>query len=129
MMEVLTDKLAEIEAKLSQNISSQSLVPSRGGPEDLLLLQPLWSTALRHSYYTSSPVFPIAVYVVTYILLQLPFTTLDVCSERFPGIKRYRTQPDVEMSWATIRPAFTTTCWNHLLYVIPVSVAQVGLGY
>ena len=92
---------------------------------DYRVLQPLWALALRHSYYTSSPLFPIVLSLVAYFLCQVPCTTLDVIARFSERVRRYKLQPEVEITWSTLSPALATTCWNHVMYILPVSLAQV----
>lgn len=87
-------------------------------------LQPFWDLILRNSYYTSSPGFPVIMYFIAYILMQIPCTILDLCSVRYKWLCKYKIQPDTTTDWMFLQPAILGTFWNHLLYVLPSSMAQ-----
>jgi cholesterol 25-hydroxylase len=89
------------------------------------LLQPIWTLALKHHVYVSSPLFPIVLSIGCYFASVVPFTVLDFYGYRhWTWVQRLKIQPDVQVSWCQVRGAMSLTFWNQLLYVLPISVAQ-----
>ena len=48
----------------------------------------------------------------------------DLYGKEWKWIQRYKIQPDRVVTWPAVLNAMLLTLWNHLLYILPVSVAQ-----
>ena len=93
-------------------------------PGEWRLLQPVWDLRLGYEEYVGSPMFPIIMSVVFYFLLVTPFTIIDLYGKDWAWVKKYKIQPDAEVTWPQIRKAVILTLWNHVLYILPISLAQ-----
>jgi len=107
---------------LLSNASSGKLMPAA---DDYRLLQPVWDLRFGHEAMLASPLFPIAISLIVYVVGLVPFTFLDFYGKDWTWIQRYKIQPDRVVSWPPVRKAIALTAWNHVLYILPVSVAQV----
>ena len=92
--------------------------------DEFRLLQPLWDLRLGYEDYVGSPLFPIFLSVGFYFLCMIPFTLLDLFGKDLTWVQRYKIQPDKEVTWPSIRKAIFLTLWNHLIFILPVSMAQ-----
>lgn len=104
--------------------SNQSSSTTNEDAENLPLLQPIWELFLRNSAYTGSPLFPIVVGVLSFFACLVPYSFLDYWGRDWDWVRRCKIQPDVTVTWKVTRQAIALTCWNQVLYVLPVSVAQ-----
>jgi len=93
-------------------------------PGQFRLLQPLWDLRLVRVSVVASPLFPIVLAVVFYFACMLPFTVMDLCGSEWKWLQRYKIQPRRVVTWPVVRNAIVLTMWNHVLYVLPISVAQ-----
>jgi len=94
------------------------------GPGEWRLLQPLWDLRLLNEPAVASPLFPVVLGVAFYFACMLPFTLVDLLAADWPCVRRYKIQPGRRVSWPAVRHAVALTLWNHVLYILPVSVAQ-----
>jgi cholesterol 25-hydroxylase len=60
-----------------------------------------------------------------YLFCVMPFMIIDLYGREWKWIQKYKIQPDRIVGWPQIRRAIMLTFWNHVLYILPVSVAQV----
>lgn len=88
------------------------------------LLQAIWDLRKGREDVLSSSLFPIVTSLVFYVLCVLPFMIIDMYGKNWKWIQKYKIQPDMEVTWTQIRLATTLTAWNHLLYILPVTIAQ-----
>ena len=88
------------------------------------LLQPIWDLRIGYESYVASPLFPIIFSVTFYMLTMLPFTIADLFGSEWKWLQQYKIQPDRKVTWPAVRNAMALTIWNHILYILPVSVAQ-----
>lgn len=93
-------------------------------PGQFRLLQPLWDLRLGHEDYVRSPLFPIVLSVLFYFSCVIPFTVFDLFGRNWKWIQKYKIQTDRVVTWQAVRNAMVLTTWNHLLFLLPVSVAQ-----
>jgi len=95
-----------------------------GGGGEWRLLQPVWDLRLVNEPVVASPLFPVALGVGFYFVCMLPFTLVDLFCADWPRVRRYKIQPGRPVTWSAVRHAVVLTLWNHVLYILPVSVAQ-----
>jgi len=88
------------------------------------LLQPVWDLCVARESVVASPLFPIVLAVVFYFGCMLPFTLVDLFGSQWAWVRRYKIQPGRVVTWPAVRNAVVLTLWNHVLYILPVSVAQ-----
>jgi len=93
-------------------------------PGQFRLLQPLWDLRVGSEWAVASPLFPIVLAVVFYFGCMLPFTLMDLFGSEWKWVQRYKIQPGRVVTWYAVRNAIVLTMWNHVLYILPVSVAQ-----
>jgi len=93
-------------------------------PGQFRLLQPVWDLRQGREHICGSPLFPIVVSLLFYLLCLVPFTYIDLFGKHWTWIQRYKIQPDRQVGWPQVRRAMLLTLWNHLLYILPISVAQ-----
>lgn len=88
------------------------------------VLQPIWDLRLGREDVLASPLFPIVASLVFYILCVLPFMVIDMYGKQWHWIQKYKIQTDREVTWSQISRAVRLTAWNHLLYILPVTLGQ-----
>lgn len=88
------------------------------------LLQPIWDLRIGYENYVSSALFPIIVCVSYYFLLMIPFTIADLYGSNWKWLQQYKIQPDRKVTWPAVRNAIVYTVWNHLIFILPISIAQ-----
>ena len=88
------------------------------------LLQPVWDLRVGREWIVASPIFPIALAIVFYFGCMLPFTLMDLFGSEWRWVQSYKIQPGRVVTWSAMRSAIVLTLWNHVLYILPVSVAQ-----
>jgi len=93
-------------------------------PGQFRLLQPLWDLRVGREWFVASPLFPIVIAVAFYFACMLPFTLIDLLAAEWTWVQRYKIQPSRVVTWHAVRSAIVLTVWNHVLYILPVSVAQ-----
>jgi len=93
-------------------------------PGQFRLLQPVWDLCVGHEWVVASPLFPIVLAIVFYFGCMLPFTLMDLFGSEWNWVRRYKIQPRRVVTWPAVRNAVVLTLWNHVLYILPVSVAQ-----
>uniref|UniRef100_A0AAY4ELR8 Fatty acid hydroxylase domain-containing protein n=1 Tax=Denticeps clupeoides TaxID=299321 RepID=A0AAY4ELR8_9TELE len=89
------------------------------------ILQPAWD--YLHQNYEStlrSPLFPVVLSVLTYLILVALYTVLDILAPTWPSINKYKIRPDKPIAWASIWKTLGLTTYNHLVYIFPAAVAQ-----
>ncbi|ELT89651.1 hypothetical protein CAPTEDRAFT_1819 [Capitella teleta] len=77
-----------------------------------------------YEVYIGSPMFPIVLNVSFYLLLVTPFSIIDLFLYDWPIFKNYKILPDEYVTWPQVKNAMVLTLWNHLLYLLPISLAQ-----
>lgn len=92
--------------------------------DDWRLLQPLWDLRFGYESYLASPLFPIITSVVFYFVVMLPWTMIDLYGKNWNWMQKYKIQDDKEVTWPQIRKAILLTVWNHMIYILPLSVGQ-----
>lgn len=88
------------------------------------ILQPVWDLRIGRERFVESPLFPILMSVTFYFLTMIPFTIADLFGKNWRWIQKYKIQPDREVTWPAVKNAMLETTWNHIMYILPVSVAQ-----
>ena len=104
------------------NNSMESLLGRESG--DFRLLQPVWDLRFDWENTLESPLFPIIFSTSVYFLCLFPFTTFDLYGKNWGWIQKYKIQTDREVTNAQVKKALNITAWNHLLYILPASIAQ-----
>ena len=92
--------------------------------DDYRILQPIWDLRIGYEKYLSSPVFPIVLSVLYYFFSLLPWTIIDLYGHDWKWVRKYKIQPDKTVTWPLIKKAMILTAWNHVLYILPMAVAQ-----
>ncbi len=87
-----------------------------------MLLQPLWTFLLGHSSLLQSPLFPVLFSLSVYLSFCLPFLLLDVLSSRWAPVRRFKLQPQTSFSWASTWSCVALTLYNHLVFILPLTV-------
>lgn len=87
-----------------------------------MLLQPLWSFLRGHSTFMQSPVFPVVFSLSVYLSFCLPFLLLDLLSCRWALLRSYKLQPQSSISWASVWSSLALTLYNHLVFILPLTV-------
>ena len=93
-------------------------------PGEWRLLQPVWDLRLGYEEYVASPLFPVLFSVVFYFCCMIPWMVFDLYGREWKWIQKYKIQPNEEVTWPQVRKAIVLTTWNHLLYILPVSIGQ-----
>jgi len=93
-------------------------------PGQFRLLQPVWDLFLGRRWVVASPLFPIVLTVGFYFVCMLPFTLMDLFGSEWKWVQKHKIQPHRVVTWPAVRNAVVLTLWNHVLYILPVSVAQ-----
>ncbi|CAH1254257.1 CH25H [Branchiostoma lanceolatum] len=91
------------------------------------VLQPVWDFVRQGPWGEDalrSPLFPVVMSVVFYFSCILPFMIVDLWGKEWHWTKKYKIQPDKEVTWPMVRNTMVITFWNHLLYVLPSAVGQ-----
>ncbi|XP_060951090.1 cholesterol 25-hydroxylase-like protein [Limanda limanda] len=88
----------------------------------MMLLQPLWSVLRGHASILHSPVFPALFSLSVYLSFCLPFLLLDLLSPRWALVRSYKLQPESPVSWASARSCLALTLYNHLVFILPLTV-------
>ncbi|BFY98532.1 hypothetical protein BsWGS_01572 [Bradybaena similaris] len=91
---------------------------------EIRLLQPLWDLRLGYEEYVESPLFPVLVSVVFYFALSLPFVLFDAFCQNHAWYRKYKIQPEKQVTSAHLYDTITLTFWNHVLFIMPAAVAQ-----
>ena len=92
--------------------------------EDFRILQPIWDMRIGHETVAKSPLFPIVLSVGFYFISVVPWTLIDIYGKDWKWIQKFKIQPDKEVTWPLIWKAVVLTVWNHLIYILPISIAQ-----
>ncbi|CAL1526453.1 unnamed protein product [Lymnaea stagnalis] len=92
--------------------------------KDPRYLQPFWDLRLGYEQYLESPLFPVFISVVFYFGLCLPFCLSDIFCTNQGWYKKYKIQPDKEVTKAHYYDTLTLTFWNHILFIMPAAVGQ-----
>jgi len=87
------------------------------------VMQPIWNLFLKYEVYTSSPLFPIINSVLFYFITVLPWMICDLYGKNW-WIQKYKIQAEKEVTGAQVWKAVMLTFWNHVMYILPLSVAQ-----
>ncbi|XP_070708034.1 cholesterol 25-hydroxylase-like protein [Pempheris klunzingeri] len=87
-----------------------------------MLLQPLWTFLLGHSSLLCSPFFPVIFSLSAYLCCCLPFLLLDLLSSRWALPRSYKLQPQSSVSWASVRSCLALTLYNHLMFILPLTL-------
>jgi cholesterol 25-hydroxylase len=123
--DVLTDSLTSSSGGLfAGNQSANTSSTSSHLDVDFRLLQPIWDLRIGHESMVASPLFPIVISLTLYAVGMIPFTIVDLFGRQWTWIQRYKIQPDRQVGWPQVKRAMALTAWNHVLYILPVSVAQ-----
>jgi len=126
---VLTDGKVVMEAATSSGTPENLTMIANGSKlltsDEFHLLQPFWDLRFGHESMLESPLFPIVISLSLYVLGMIPFTVIDLFGRDWKWIQQYKIQPERVVCWHHVRRAMALTTWNHLLYILPVSVAQV----
>ena len=92
--------------------------------EDYRVIQPIWDLHLKYEKYVASPLYPIITSIIFYFIAVLPWTYIDLFGKDWKWIQKYKIQPDKEVTWPLVRKAVMLTMWNHLVYILPLTIAQ-----
>lgn len=94
-------------------------------PGEFRILQPIWDLRIGYEKYVSSPLFPIILSVTFYFMSVVPFTICDLFGRDWHWIQKYKIQTDRVVTWPAVKNAILLTVWNHLLFILPISMAQL----
>ena len=111
------EKIKDSARDTIQNLSSQQ-------PLEWRLLQPIWEMRKGYEEYLKSPLFPIVLSVSFYFVSMLPFMVFDLYGKDWKWIQKYKIQPNKEVTWPQVKRAISLTVWNHLVFILPISIAQ-----
>ncbi|XP_076444223.1 cholesterol 25-hydroxylase-like protein 1, member 2 [Babylonia areolata] len=92
--------------------------------QEARFLQPLWDLRLGYEDWLTSPLFPVLLSVVVYFSQCIPFMLVDMYCAHQKWYLRYKIQPDKEVTLPQIWDTLNLTFWNHVLFIMPASVAQ-----
>jgi cholesterol 25-hydroxylase len=95
-----------------------------GEPGEFRILQPIWNLLLSNERVVASPAFPIVISLSMYLLCMIPFTYFDLFGKHWTWLQKYKIRPDRPVTWPQVRRAMLLTLWNHVAYILPVSIAQ-----
>ena len=101
-----------------------SEIPKNVTEKEFRILQPIWDLRLGYEHLIASPLFPIVFSVAFYFVCMVPWTIIDLYGRNWNWIQKYKIQPQKEVTWGEVVNGFMLTLWNHLLYILPVSLAQ-----
>ncbi|ELT89652.1 hypothetical protein CAPTEDRAFT_95296 [Capitella teleta] len=122
LLEVAVGALISKDNPENNSISEKSICEAV--PGEWRLLQPVWDLRIGYEEYVSSPLFPIVVSVSFYFACILPWMVFDLYGRHWNWIQRYKIQPKHPVTWEQVSRAMVLTFWNHILYILPVSIAQ-----
>jgi len=89
------------------------------------ILQPLWNIIKDgREEYLGSPLFPVFMSVTFYFVAVLPFMIIDLYGKEWHWVQRYKIQPSKEVTWPMVKQTVWVTFWNHVMYILPASIAQ-----
>jgi cholesterol 25-hydroxylase len=111
--------------RLSKSVEEYFSTCRVPGSDEFRVLQSVWEMRKGWEKPLASPLFPIIASVVVYLLCMVPWMVIDLCGKDWKWIQRYKIQPNKEVTWPQVRKAITLTMWNHVLYILPVSIAQL----
>ena len=94
------------------------------GSGEFRILQPVWGLRKGWERQVSHPLFPIVLSIAVYLMCMVPWMVIDLFGSDWKWIQRYKIQPDKPVTWPQMRRAIALTAWNHVLYILPVSIAQ-----
>lgn len=117
---VVRTKLSNESTTLQENVTISHAVT----PDEFRLLQPIWDLRLGYESFFASPLFPVILSVGFYFTFCTPFMFFDLLGDKLPIIHKYKIQSNLEVTYAQIWDTLTLTFWNHVLFVLPASVAQ-----
>jgi len=117
-----TDTALDVDGAGSSLNFSASLFEAE--PGQFRMLQPVWDLRLVDESFVASPLFPIVLATAFYFGCMLPFTLIDLFGSQWKCVQQYKIQPGRVVTWPAVRNAVVLTLWNHVLYILPVSVAQ-----
>ncbi|CAH1796035.1 unnamed protein product [Owenia fusiformis] len=112
-METVLEKIKD-----SQKNASDKFQPSG------LLLQPLWDLRIGYEWYLTSPIFPVILSVTFYFCVTFPWTIFDIYGQDWKWIQKFKIQPTKSVTWPLVKQAVWVTFWNHMIFILPISVAQ-----
>jgi len=92
--------------------------------KDYRLLQSLWELHLKNEYYVSSPLYPVVTAGLMYFSVLMPWTIIDLYGKEWKWIRKYKIQPDKEVTWPMLWKVISRNCWNMILYVAPYATAE-----
>lgn len=87
-----------------------------------LFLQAPWDLLLHYKSLLTSPLFPVLFSIGVYLLMCLPFMLLDCLCPWVPLIRRYKLQPNSAVSWAVVSCCLARSIFNHVVYILPLTV-------
>ncbi|KAF3853023.1 hypothetical protein F7725_013711 [Dissostichus mawsoni] len=88
----------------------------------MMMLQPLWDLLRGHSSLLLSPLFPVLFSLGGYLTCCLPYLLLDLLALRWASLRRYKLQPQSSVSWASVRSCLSLTLYNHLVFLLPITL-------
>lgn len=92
--------------------------------EEYYPLQPIWNLRKGYEHILTSPLFPVVNSILFYFLCMIPFTIFDLYGKKWKWIQKYKIQPNKDVTWPMVKKAMALTLWNHIVYILPVSIAQ-----
>ncbi|KAK5850360.1 hypothetical protein PBY51_001246 [Eleginops maclovinus] len=95
---------------------------------EMMILQPLWDFLLGHASLLQSPLFPVFFSLGAYLTCCLPYLLLDLLSLRWASVRRYKLQSKSTVSWASVWSCLSLTLYNHLVFLLPVTVLHWHLS-
>ncbi|XP_054456624.1 cholesterol 25-hydroxylase-like protein [Anoplopoma fimbria] len=87
------------------------------------LLQIVWDW-LRHQSFLRSPLFPVFFSLTVYLSCCLPYIILDLLCSRLTLVRRFKIQPQSEVTWAKAWRCWCRILHNHVCFILPLSVAH-----
>ncbi|XP_028460039.1 cholesterol 25-hydroxylase-like protein [Perca flavescens] len=86
-----------------------------------LCLQILWDW-LRHQSFLRSLFFPVVFSLTVYLSCCLPFVCLDLLCSRLTLVRRFKIQPQSEVTWPMACRCLRKILHNHVCFIFPLSV-------
>lgn len=89
-----------------------------------LFMQILWDFLRGHQSLLKSPFFPVLFSLTAYLSCCLPYLCLDLLSSRLSLARRFKIQPQSNVTWSMFWKSLCKIVHNHVCFIFPLSVGH-----
>ncbi|GAA6229331.1 cholesterol 25-hydroxylase-like protein [Lates japonicus] len=91
---------------------------------ETVFLQILWDWLRERQSLIRSPFFPVLFSLIIYLSCCFPYVCLDLLCSRLALVRRFKIQPQSQLTWATACGCLRKILRNHACFIFPLSVVH-----